>query len=156
MNFATLWLLFLPFLQDIPLKPKEEFEIKLNYQFKQRPHADVNAVYLEETQREKDRRTSSDVLPYLVLNVKMVKLSEQEVRVRVENNKDTRNSSKKITEGMILPIDVGFTADVKDRVAPHEYTLTFLSPQKSGVSKVVIFVDEDGTFLVNGEKRGKF
>lgn len=148
-------MLFLCF-QDIPFKPKEEFEIKLNYQFKQRPRADINAVYMDETRRERDKRNSSDVLPYLVLNVRMLKLSEEEVRIRLENNLDSRVVNKKVTEGMILPIDIGFTADVKDRTTAHEYKLTFLSPKKSNVSKVIIFVDEDGTFLVNGEKRGKF
>lgn len=156
MDLAIISFILFSYLQDIPFKPKEEFEIKLNYQFKQRPQADANAVYLDETQREKERRNSTDMLPYLVLNVKMLKLSEEEVRIRLENNLDSRVVNKKVTEGMILPIDVGFTADVKDRTAAHEYKLTFLSPKKSGVSKVVIFVDEDGTFLVNGEKRGKF
>jgi hypothetical protein len=142
--------------QELPYKPNEEFEIKLNYQFKQRPIRDQNAIHLSESQKEYDRRTSSDLLPYLILNVKMVKLSEEEVRLKIINNLDQRIISKKIETGSIVPLDLGFTADVKDRVNPHEYMLTFLSPKKQELSKIVIHVDEDGSFLVNGEKRGKF
>jgi hypothetical protein len=142
--------------QDLPFKPNEEFEIKLNYQFKQRPVRDQNSIHLSESQRDYDRRTSSDLLPYLILNVKMLKLSEEEVKLKIINNLDQRTISKKIETGTIVPIDLGFTADVKDRVNPHEYLLTFLSPKKQELSKIIIHVDEDGSFLVNGEKRGKF
>jgi hypothetical protein len=157
MKLSIFCLISFFFLQDIPFKAKEEFDVKLNYQFKQRHQsASTSTVYLDETQREKDRRTSTDILPYLILNVKLLKISEEEVRVRIENNLASRGVTKKISEGQVLALDMGFTADVKDRVAPHEYVLTFLSPKKSELSKVVIFVEEDGTFLVNGEKRGKF
>jgi hypothetical protein len=156
MKFLSLCFISVFLLQEVPYKPKEEFEVKLNYQFKQRPTASTSAVYLDETQREKERRTSSDVLPYLILNVKLLKLSEEEVRIKVINNLSSRVINKKISPDMVLPLDVGFTADMKDRVSPHEYILTFLSPKRSELSKVVIFVEEDGTFLVNGEKRGKF
>jgi hypothetical protein len=156
MKFLSFYLISWFFFQDLPFKPTQEFEVKLNYQFKQRPQASTSAVYLDESQHDKDRRTSGAVLPYLIINVKMLKLSAEEVRLRVANNRDNKMMNKKITEGYVLPLDIGFTDDVKDRVTPHEYTLFFLSPQKSELSKVVIFVEEDGTFLVNGEKRGKF
>lgn len=157
MKLSILCLISLFFLQDLPYKAKEEFDVKLNYQFKQRHQsASTSTVYLDESQREKERRTSTDILPYLTINVKLLKVSEEEVRVRIENNLASRGVTKKISEGQIIPLDMGFTADIKDRVTPHEYILTFLSPQKSQLNKVVIFVEEDGTFLVNGEKRGKF
>src|SRR4051812_47586754 len=156
MKSVVIGLIALFLFQDIPFKPNEEFEIKLNYQFKQRPIRDQNAIHLSESQKEYDRRTSSDMLPYLILNVKMLKLSEEEVKLRIINNLDQRVVTKKIETGIIMPIDLGFTSDVKDRVTAHEYTLTFLSPKKNETSKIIIHVDEDGSFLVNGEKRGKF
>jgi hypothetical protein len=55
-----------------------------------------------------------------------------------------------------FPLVIGYTDDVKDRVTPHEYILTFLSEDKTPLSRIVIFIDEDGTFAVNGEKRGRF
>lgn len=149
------FLLFMFFLQDLPFKPKEEFEIKLDYKFKQRPSPERSVVNLNETRAEHDRRTSNDLLPYLVLQVKMLKLND-EARIRVTNNLDSKAFSKKIEEGVVVPLDLGFTADVKDRVTAHEYVITFLSPQKSEVSRILINVDKDGSFFVNGEKRGRF
>jgi hypothetical protein len=154
MKYAS-FLLFMLFFQDLPYKPKEEFDIKLDYKFKQRPSPERSVVNLNETRADYDRRTSSDVLPYLILQVRMVKLNN-ETRLRITNNMSSRATNKKIEEGNIIPVDLGFTADVKDRVAPHEYKLTFLSPEKSETSRIIIMVDEDGSFIVNGEKRGRF
>lgn len=155
MKYAVVFLL-IAFFQDIAYKPKEEFDIQLDYKFKQRPSPDISSsVNLNETKAEYERRTSTDLLPFLTLNVKMVKLSN-EVKVRVTNNMNSRIFNRKVAEGSVVPIELGFTADVKDRVNPHEYVLTFMSPEKSEVSRILIVVEEDGTFLVNGEKRGKF
>jgi hypothetical protein len=152
--FAIILSFFL--FQELPYKPSDEFEIKLNYQFKPRPTPDKNSLHFEESSVEETQRSNSDILPYLILNVKMLKLSTEEVRVRVMNNRNQSIISKKVETGQVIPIDLGFTADVKDRISPHEYILTFISPKKSETCKVTIHVDEDGTFLVNGEKRGKF
>jgi hypothetical protein len=154
MKFVILLLTVL-FFQALPYKPNEEFEIKLDYKFKQRPSVEASKINLSESRAEHDRRTSTGVLPYLILNLKMLKLNN-ETRVRVSNNTSNKVYNKKISEGVTIPIDMGFTADVKDRVAPYEYTVTFLSPEKNETSRIVIFVDEDGSFLVNGEKRGRF
>jgi hypothetical protein len=150
--FFALWVL----VQGLPFKPNEEFEIKLDLKFKQRPSFDnTRTVDLDETRAEYDKRTSTTPLPYLILNVKFLKLNN-ETRIRITNNLDSKSANRKVTEGMIVPIDMGFTPDIKDRINPHHYTITFLSPEKSEVSRIEIFVEEDGTFLVNSEKRGKF
>jgi hypothetical protein len=142
--------------QDLPLKPKDEFEIKLDYQFKNRPGEDLNSVHLDETRKEHDRRVSSALLPFLTLNIKMLKLSQDEVKLRITNNLTNRTTVKKVQAGTIVPLEVGFTDDVKDRVTPHHYFLTLVSPKKTETSKIEILIEEDGTFFVNGEKRGKF
>ena len=157
MKLFCVYCLLLFLVQEVPFKAKEEFDIKLNYQFKQRPSADHrNTVNLDESRKDYERRTSSDQLPYLILNVKFLKITPEEVRVRITNNRNNRSLTKKLSEGLVIPIDVGFTDDVKDRINAHEYVLTLLSPQKSETSKIVIHIEEDGSFLVNGEKRGKF
>jgi hypothetical protein len=149
--FST-WLL-----QDIPVKPKDEFEIKLDYQFKNRPAQDVSStIHYDETKKEHDRRASTGVLPFLTLNVKMLKLSQDEVKLKITNNLTARTASRKVEAGTIVPIVVGFTDDAKDRVTAHQYTLILMSPKKEDVSKIEILIEEDGTFIVNGEKRGKF
>lgn len=142
--------------QEIPLKPKEEFEVKLDYQFRVRPAVDVNSVNLSETRQEYERRTASAPLPYLGLQFKLLKLSDEERRIRVVNNFNKVLISRKVEEGSSFVIDMGFTDDVKDRVTAHEYVVLLLSPDKRETSKIVVNVDEDGIFYVNGEKRGKF
>lgn len=144
-------------LQETPFKAKEEFEIKLDYKFKQRSaDASAKSVYMDETNAERDRRTSTALLPFLVLNVKMLKLPLAESRVKIGTNLNARVVTRKVSEGTTIPIEVGFTDDAKDRVSAHHYTLTFLSADKTEINKITIFIEEDGTFLVNGEKRGKF
>jgi hypothetical protein len=153
-GFALYLIFFL--LQDLPYKPKEEFDIKLDYQFKQRSQENQGAVHLNETERERQRRTSTAQLPYLILKIKMLKLGEEEARVRIVNNLDQQVYNKKVEEGSIISLDMGFTADVKDRVKAHQYSILLLSPTKNEKSRILIDVEKDGTFLVNGEKRGRF
>jgi len=155
MNYLTIILAFV-LLQDIPFKPKEEFEVKLDYQFKQRPLGDPNVVRLGETVKEYEQRSSNVVLPYLILNVKMLRLEEEKMRLRVTTNLSDRTLSKKVSSNDVVELDLGFTDDMIDRVTAHEYTLTFSNSAKMPVDKILINVDADGSFFVNGEKRGKF
>jgi hypothetical protein len=156
MKLALTLLIAFALAQDLPLKPKEEFEIKLNYQFKNRPTPDLSTVRLDETREERDRRISTTPLPFLILNIKMLKLSQDEVKVRISNNLTNRVITQKVEAGTIIPLEIGFTDDAKDRITPHQYFITTLSPKKTETNKIEIVIEEDGTFLVNGEKRGKF
>lgn len=155
MKGLALWLVIFLLQDVVPYKPKEEFEIKLDYKFKQRPTSEKSTVHLDETRAEYDRRTSTDLLPYLILNVRLIKLNN-ESRLRISNNLNQKIYSKKVEEGSIIPIDLGFTVDVKDGINANEYILTFLSPEKNEVTKITILIEKDGSFLVNGEKRGRF
>jgi hypothetical protein len=155
MNWLAVFLIGI-FLQDIPYKPNVEYDIQLDYQFKTRPPVDHAKFAYGDSDEEVNRRKASTILPYLILNVKLVKLSDSETRVRIFDNFDKVVLSKKISEGISIPIDVGFTDDAKDRVTAHQYVMAFLSPDKKEVSRIVIHIQEDGTFMVNGEKRGKF
>lgn len=144
--------LFLAFflVQDIPFKPNEEFEIKLDYQFKPRPMPDHNSVVVGEFQPR-----YGDVLPYLTLDIHMLKLPGEKMRVRIERNMTDRPVFRKIDTETVLHLDLGFTIDMKDRVKDYQYTLTFVNADKQPVDKIVIRVEDDGAFIVNGEKRGK-
>lgn len=142
--------------QDIPLKPDEEFDVKLDYQFKPRPSSDKNTVHLGETVRDYQQRAGAGVLPYLILNITLHKLPEQKMRMRISTNAGERALTKRVQPSDVVQLDMGFTVDMVDRVSPHEYTLTFVDASKEAVDKIVISVEKDGSFFVNGEKRGKF
>jgi hypothetical protein len=151
------YLLLVPFVfQDLPFKPKDEFEVKLDYQFKQRPPVSHTSVKIDYALSDEEKRNSSAILPYLTLNVRVMK-NAGATRVSIKNNRDQRLLNKKLkVEPAIIPLVLGYTDDVKDRVTAHEYTLIFMTDDKQPISKIVIFIDEDGTFLLNGEKRGRF
>lgn len=156
MNYFILAVIFL-FAQDpVPFKPKHEFEVKLDYQFRNRPAADHNTVNLEQSRTPYSRNVGTGVLPYLVLNIVLLELSQDKMRVGIANNIDDRPVFKKVSKRSALELDLGFTDDMIDRVTPHEYTLTFVDAEKNPIDRIVISVDEDGSFLVNGEKRGRF
>lgn len=142
---------------EVPYKPSEEFEIQVDYQFKQRPAANANTIEFAETHEEHNKKQyGGGIRPYLILNVKLLKLSDVEVKVRAVNNVDRAIISKKVRVGDLLKIDMGFTDDVKDRVGAYSIFIVFSSAEKKETSRIHLFVQENGTFLVNGEVRGKF
>ena len=142
---------------EVPNKPWNEFELQIDYQFKMRPASSANTIDFVETQEEHDKKQYGIGLrPYLVLNLKLIKLSDQEVKVRAVNNLDRVIINKKVKAEEILKIDMGFTDDVKAHVSPYEISIVFASKEKKEISRIHLLIQEDGTFLVNGEKRGKF
>lgn len=151
------WLLcaFL-FLQDEPpFKPTEEFEIKLNFEFKERERSNPNSVDFDQTRKEYERSRPSGPLPYLFLNLRVLKQAPEEVRLRIVENGTKTVLNKKLDINTVLKLDLGFTDDIKDRVGAYEHTIYFLTKDKEPFSKIVIFFEEDGTYLVNGQVRGK-
>lgn len=145
------------FWQELPYKPKEEFDIKLDYQLKQRVFSgNSTLVHVDESRKEYERRTSTDLLPFLALEIKLLKLAPDEVRVRIVSNLKQRVLNRKVDQGDVLPLQLGFTDDVKDRVKAYEYTVYIINKDKEETSRILISIDEDGTFNVNGEKRGQF
>ena len=152
--FAALF--FAAILQDVRYKPSDEFDVKLQYEFRQRLIHDNSTVYPSDGTGAGGRKTSSTMLPYLDIKLTMLKLQPQEVRLRIVNNKGESVYGRKVKQGDVAPINMGFTDDVKDRVSAHEYTACFLTADRKEISRIVITIKEDGTFLVNNEKRGKF
>lgn len=141
---------FLLVQEVIPYKPNNEFELKMDYQFKQRQLNNSKTLDYSE-----GRSKSTGPLPYLGVELKILK-SSNEGKVRITDNMNSGSMTKKLKDDMIIKLDLGFTADMKDRVSAHEYTFAFLGEDnKQPLSKIVIFVEADGTLLVNGEKRGR-
>jgi hypothetical protein len=140
---------------SVPFKPTEEFEVKFNFEFKERPRTNANKVLLDATQKEADRSRGSGPLPYLFLNFRVLTQTNGEARIRVFENGRRSIQAKKFDTKTVVKLDLGFTDDIKDRIGPYEYEIVLLSEEKAPVSKVVIYFEKDGTYLVNGEVRGK-
>lgn len=151
-------LIFFGLQESTPYKPKEDFEIRLKYEFRQRLVRDNSnkPVYVNESEGERQKRTSSATLPYLGINLHILKLNSEEIKMRIIDNRTKVVYNKKVKQDETVFVDLGFTDDMKDRVTAHEYTAFFVSAEKKELSRIRITIDEDGTFLVNEEKRGKF
>ena len=139
--------------EEVPFKLNNEFQVDLDYQFKTRPTPDRNTLNFD-PHEERDRSSGSQ-LPYLIVSIKFLKLSDEEVRAKGVNNLGHQLFNRKVKPSDVVKIDMGFTDDVKDRVTPHEFTVFLLSSKKEVISRIKLLVEEDGIFLVNGEKRGK-
>ena len=143
------------FQAEVPFKPKNEFEIKLNYSFKQRSPDEHTTFRYDVQEKNHNSQNSSSMLPYLILNVKILKATSTEMKLKVVNNLSSKVISKKAHDGVEFEIDMGFTDDVKDRVTANEFIIFMQNEKREHQSRIVIFVDEDGVFLINGEVRGK-
>lgn len=142
----------LPFLfQDsIPFKSAEEYEFKLDYEFRNKPGIDRFEVDWSNTQKY-----SGGTLPYVTIRFKLLKLSDSEERVKIIDNLGHRIYSKKANTDNEVEIEMGFTDDLKDHISVYGFDVIFYSKQMD-VSRINIYVEEDGSFMINGEKRGKF
>lgn len=142
----------------VPMKAAEEFKVELEYKFKNRPATDNAFIDLTETVAEKERRTTGNTtpLPYLIIHLTFQKLSDNEVRVRCTDSNQKNRFSKKAELEKVYTLDLGFTEDMKDRVTAYEFIFSLMDADRKDSSQIVLHVEEDGTFLVNGVRRGKF
>ena len=155
---TTAWpiLLFAAFTtwqEVVPYKPSNEFEVIIDYKFQERPPIDHSKEY-QATPDEKNRKTGP--LPYLKLQLKFLKLSSDEVKVKVVNSGGNTMYHRKATEGPVITLDIGFSDDVKDRITPYEFTAVLYSDTKKSTSRIHLVIMEDGAFMVNDVKKGKF
>lgn len=139
---------------EIPFKPLDAFEVKLDYTVKQRPTSADHAVAYQASER--NRSSGTGLLPYLVLNIKILKPSLEEVKYRIGTPGLKKTTLRKMTPDQDIRIDMGFVADIKDKVTPNEHVIDFLSVDKKPLSRIRLMMDEEGFFFVNGQQRGKF
>jgi hypothetical protein len=138
----------------VPLKPANEYEVIIDFKFQDRPPGDPYKAKFDLSEEEKKK--TAGLLPYLKLQIKLLQLGREEVKVKVINSNGNLVHNRKASLETAIKLDLGFIDDIKDRVLPHEFTVLFYSDSKSPVSQIRLIVLEDGTFLVNDEKKGKF
>lgn len=144
----------MPLQDSIPVKASETYACKLNMSFKTKSGDPTQVVNFSETVGEKEKRMSTTPLPYLKINLHLLKLQPDEFRLQVLT-KEGVFKNKKISEGEVVELDLGYTDDIKDGISPREYQLLFLTKDKKPISRIDIRFEESGDFFVNGEKRGR-
>jgi len=150
---SIFWFWILSFVQEVPNKPSTEYVLKFDLKFKTESSSNTKFEINEATGGFRKPRENVN-LPYLVLHLKILKLSSEEVRIRILKGQESYLNKKIIVDDEVR-IDIGFIADIKDKIIPNKYNVFFLNADKEVISQVIIFFDEDGYYFVNGEKRGK-
>jgi hypothetical protein len=149
-----LWVLPLFFQNQVITKPNRDFEITTKYELKRKPTADNPKITFID-QVDKPRDSGTDMLPYLILNLKVKKWNNDVTQVRVVDSQNKVYLKKKPTDAGLYSWDMGYVDDIKDGVTSGKFIVQFMADKKT-IEQILIEVEEDGTFLVNGEKRGKF
>jgi len=155
-----LWIGLLIFLQtaEAPYKAGEEYDIKIDVQIKPRPisaQSSETKIDVAEPPNAREKREVGSI-PYLVLNLKFLKLSDGEVKVKIVDGFGKTVYQKKSKEGSVIKLDVGFINDVKQGLASGEYKITLLSPDKKPTSRIHVVITRDGRYTVNDVLCGKF
>ncbi len=109
---SSLILCFL-YQDQVPYKPSEEFEIKIDYIFKERPSADRQTINFDQTDKEKKQIDAVGDMPYLRIELKVLTISESETRVRVINSDGNLVYNKKAAPGMLIKLDWGYGVILK-------------------------------------------
>ena len=137
--------------QVIPYRQESTYEIKLDYDFKNKTVDDRDVVRVSERfQKEKQ-----GLLPYLIIHFTFLEIGPNDYRIKVTDNSKAVALSKKIKPDQVYKIDMGFTDDMKDGVTPNQYNIHFMNREKIVQSRVVLEVLEDGTFLINEKVHGR-
>jgi hypothetical protein len=137
--------------EDIPFMPADQFESKIDLTFKKRESSDPSIYTFSDGSQPK--KTTDAPIAFLAINFVLLR-SEGEVKVNVINGRYNRASKVKV--GAPVKLAVGFIEDVKNNGEDVEINLIFSNDLKKPIRKVTFKIGQDGSYFVNGEKRGKF
>lgn len=146
MKLLVIISLFAFAIQDTPFKANEEFELKLDFQFKPRPK--TGAV-------EMNASMGSTPLPFLSMQLNVLLVRDDEYRVRIVDSRGNVLANKLLGKSKSLNFDIGYTDDVKDQVSADKYFVNFYGKDKKLNRNIVIRFDPEGGYFVNGEQRGR-
>ena len=132
--------------QQLPFKASAEYEAKVDLSFKHKPGQNIDTF----TYTDEKKKTDGPVA-YLVIHFKLL-VSNNEVKLRIIQGANSK--LEKIKTGEVKKIEMGFVDDLKEAGTPLQ--LVLLDDKKNAISQILISIDKDGTFLMNGEKQGQF
>lgn len=134
------------FCQQPPYKAVSEFEANIDLSFRDKPTKDIDTFIYSDQKKEPNGPTA-----YLIIQFKLL-VSNSEFRIRMIQGE--KSSSSKIKVGEVKKIEMGFVDALKENES--QLQLILLDDKKNEISQILISIEKDGTFLMNGEKRGQF
>lgn len=138
---------------EVAYRNKEDYQVELKYDLRNRPTVEHNTVHLDPTGVKKPR---TGMLPYLLVHITVLNVKAEETRFRCEDNTKHTVFNRKLSKASSFVIDMGFIDDIKDGLSPNDYSVYAVSTDRENLNRIHLKIEKDGTFLVNGEKRGKF
>lgn len=139
---------------DVPFKNSDEFQVKVDLKFKQRPPSHGANTYSNSGERLDQTRV--DLASFLAIDISQLKILEGEAKISVIDSKGKSLLKKKTAPVPELHVEMGFVDDLKKSEAANEVIFYFLSSDKKELRKIVCTIKPDGDFLVNGKWHGKF
>lgn len=134
---------------NIPFREDSSYRFQLDYNFKSKPLPEKDYVSLRH-----EKSNGSEVLPYVKLNFDLLKLQENDYRIKVVDNHNRSVLNKRLKEPLSFTIDMGFSDDLKERIVPYSYSVFFLDEAKKIQSKITIEVSEEGILMLNEQVYG--
>ncbi|MBS1682852.1 MAG: hypothetical protein JST48_14155 [Bacteroidetes bacterium] len=139
---------------DIPFKPAEEFQVHVEVKFKNKP-AEYKPNTFDKGGQQIDTPTGG-LGAFIVVNIVNLKIQPDESKIVVKNSNGIALLKKKTSPIPEIKLELGFADDMKTKTTANEFTVYFLSHKKDKLRKIVLTVEPDGNFLVNGKWHGKF
>ncbi len=136
---------------DIPLRAEEDYELKIDYNFKKKPVPSIQETNYALIQE----RNNISLLPHLTVFVSLKNKTDEEFRIRVVDNKGKINHSGKIKD-VPLELVLGYMVDIKEKVTANRWEVIILTKKKAPINKIVLEITKDGLFYVNEIESGKF
>ena len=137
---------------DVPNRPDEDFEVVIDYNFKRKPMPNPE----EKNVMEFYTTPELELLPHISVQVKLKNMKPNELKGRVIGNLEGMVTNYKKLGNKPIIIDFGFLEDLNENLVSNKYTLLILDKKKNTLNKIVLLIQKDGTFLVNGKVNGKF
>lgn len=138
-------------LEKVPLRPEENFELKLDYEFKKKPPLEAEEKNYRLTN---PMASNSDLLPFLTVSVTLKNTVNGEVRYKILSNSNGYVKMGKLKDKPIV-LEIGYATDVLEGVAPNQYFIILQTQKRNSIDKIEILIEKDGTFKVNGRVNGK-
>src|SRR5436190_1086457 len=87
---------------EVPYRAKDDFQVELKYNFKERPQKDAGTLQWDADPSK--RKTG--LLPYLIVHVKILNPKTEEIRFKCENNFGRSLFNKKAEKQLSYEIDM--------------------------------------------------
>ncbi len=137
-------LLFIPLQDDVPMLSSDEYSYKLEYSLRQKDNKTPNKVY----DANRKIQASSAMLPFVEIHFSLDNFLPTDKRVRIFHG-DQALSSKKIKGPMKLTLEMGFSADLKEKTVPSIFRIYILDENRNPRGQIKVEVKSDGELLIN-------